>query len=98
MCSEWNIFSRECPRFSADFAKAKIFHLVKKLFRLRLELCPGSSFVDYGGVSLFPLTTKYLEKFNGNHTYNLENPIVASHFSKTFWYDLTSCFFSKFGV
>jgi hypothetical protein len=57
-----------------------------RFFLLRLELCAGSSFADYGGVSLFPLTTKYLEKFNGNHNYNLENPIVASHFSKTFWY------------
>ena len=97
MCLEWNIFSRESPRFSADFAKRlKYFNFwskswfrfsaTKSCFRLRLELCPGSSFADYGGVSLFPLTTKYLEKFNGNHTYNLENLILTSHFSKTFWY------------
>ena len=62
----------------------------KSCFRLRLELCPGSSFADYGGVSLFPLTTKYLEKFNGNHNYNLENPIVASHFSSNFVVVLSS--------
>jgi hypothetical protein len=82
MCSEleWNIFSRESPDFQLILPKLKYFLIwskswfrfsaTKSCFRLRLELCPGSSFADYGGVSLFPLTTKYLEKFNGNHTYN----------------------------
>ena len=81
------IWSKSWFRFSAK-ANYSMCHLpvlvfllsipltVFFLLRLELELCPGSSLADYGGVSLFPLTTKYLEKFNGNHTNNLENPIL----------------------
>lgn len=55
--------------------------MVKKLFRLRLELCPGLPIRRLREIFIVLLTTKYLEKFNGNHTYNLENPIVTSTFS-----------------
>ena len=47
-----------------------------------------SRFAVYGGISGCLLTTKYWEKVNGNHAYNLENSIVTSTFSMTFWYIL----------
>ena len=75
MCSEWNIFVgrvRELLELLGD----RVAHWKS------IETLSYSSFADYGGFPVFCVTTKYCEKFNGNHPYNLENSILLQSSSK----------------